>query len=150
MQSIKVFSWIFWTTEYWCKAGKVQIWWTNIKPFFWKKRYLKLSPNFLPILQFFVLKSVKSLNWILGIFRKARLTLNLSKNFLTILELSINLFWKLWKVSVDCDYCFLQFFQYWISHYWMFNWRLCNILFLNSAFFIRDFVFRDIFIQYWV
>ena len=41
------------------------------------------------------------------------LTLKFSKNFFPMLELPINLFWSLWKVSVDFHYCcfFLFFFN---------------------------------------
>ena len=58
-------------------------------------------------------------------FGKARLILKLFKSFLSILELPINLFWSLWKVSVDSDYCRLEFFECSIFICWRFNWRWC-------------------------
>ena len=38
---------------------------------------------------------------------KVRQTLKHCKIFVPILELLVNLFWGLWEISVDCDYCLI-------------------------------------------
>ena len=65
-------------------------------------------------------------------------TLKLAENFSLMLELPRNLFWNLWKVYVDCDYCLFEFFQCWIFDCWIFNWKKCNNKFNISV--LRSFI----------
>ena len=69
MKTVNSLNLIFLATEYWFKALKCQIWLTNTKPFFWeseaKVETLPKHSSYIWVSYKFVLKSVKSLNWIL-------------------------------------------------------------------------------------
>ena len=131
MKSVKSPKQILLSTEYWYKAGEILV--SEYKTIFWESKenletFYTDSPNFV-ISYVFVLKTVKGLNRIFCVTEywlenakfaprmqshfsgKVRLTLKLSKNFLSILEFLINLFRSLWKVSVYCYYWFLEFFD---------------------------------------
>ena len=145
MTFVKNLDQIFWVIEYMCKAKKCKFWSTNTKPFFMEseanlKYSQKVSSHF-GVSYKYVSKSVEtyivsSETCIVGsrlynakfgqqiqthFFRKARLTLKLTKIFLLILKLPINSFWSLRKVSIDCDYCFFEFCECWTFN-WIFNW----------------------------
>ena len=68
MKSVKSLNRSFWATEYWLKALKFQIWLTNTKPFFRESQaYLETLQkrfSYIWVSYKFLLKSVKSLNWI--------------------------------------------------------------------------------------
>ena len=69
LKSVKSLNRILWTTEYWFKALKCKIWLTTTQPYFSKSKanvetLQKRSP-YIGVSYKFVLKSVKSLNWIL-------------------------------------------------------------------------------------
>ena len=68
LKSVKSLNWLFWAVEYWLYTLECQIWSTNTKPFFSESEtnlttLQKLSP-YIGVSYKFVLKSVKSLNWI--------------------------------------------------------------------------------------
>ena len=69
-KSIKSLNWILWATKYWFKALKYQIGLTNTKPFFWEleanSETLQNFSSYNWVYYTFVLKSVTSLNRILG------------------------------------------------------------------------------------
>ena len=91
----------------------------------------------------FVLKSVKTLNRIFLAMEnwfkslecqvwwtntnhfsgKVRQSFKLSKIFLLILGLPINLFWSVREISVDCDSRFSKCCKCWILNCEIFNWR---------------------------
>ena len=69
LKSVNSLNRMFWTTEYWFKALKYQIWLTNTEPFFWESEAnietpQKVSP-YVWVFYKFVLKSANSLNRIL-------------------------------------------------------------------------------------
>ena len=68
LKSVKSLNRSFWATEYWLKALKFQFWLTNTKPFFMESQaYLETLQkrfSYIWVSYKFLLKSVKSLNWI--------------------------------------------------------------------------------------
>ena len=120
-ESVKRLNRVFWKIEYWFIALECQIWSTNTKPFFWESEakletLQKLSAS-IGVTYKFVLKCLKSRNRIFLDIKywfktleclswstntkpfsgKARQSFKLSRNFLPILQFSINLFWSLSK-----------------------------------------------------
>ena len=54
---------------------------------------------------------------------KVRQALEVFKNSLLILEFLINLFWSVWEISVDCDFCFFKFCECLMFNCEILNWR---------------------------
>ena len=128
LKSAKSLNRILWTTEYWFKALKCKIWLTTTQPYFSKSKanvetLQKRSP-YIGVSYKFVLKSVKSLNWILWATEygfkalKCKIWLRNTKP----------VFWES-KADVEalqkpsCDYCFFEWFECWIVNCQILNWR---------------------------
>ena len=135
---------ILWSTEYWFTALKCQFWLTNTKPFFWEREAnveTLLKPSLYTGVSFkFVLKSEKSLNWILWgkeyWFKalKCQIWLTNTKPFFWESEANIETLqkpssytWVCYKFVLksreDLSLLWLLFFRM----FWMLNIQLSNI-----------------------
>ena len=135
---------MFEVTKYWCKAQKCIIWQTNTKPFFQESEadldtFQKRSP-YIEVWYKFVFKSFKSLNrrifWANGILAQGFIMPNLVAEYKTIFfekwgkpwnsPKTFSPYWSfsiIGVISIDCDYCFFEFFECCILNCQIFNWR---------------------------